>query len=103
MLGEGGQHQRRFEPRETLTDADTRTGAEELYDLIADPGETANLAPGQPVLSAYYRQMLHHWTASLGQRGDGGGEQARLTRAQCENLKALGYLDPTTPCPEERP
>ena len=82
---------------------DTRTGAEELYDLGADAGERTNLASKEPVLSAYYRQTLHHWIASLGQRSADGGEQARLTRAQCENLKALGYLDPKAPCPEEEP
>ncbi len=95
-------------PRYALRDAthkflyDTRTGAEELYDLRADSAERSNLAAREPVLSAFYRQTLHHWIASLGRRGESGGEKATLTRAQCENLKALGYLDPKTPCPEDR-
>jgi arylsulfatase A-like enzyme len=94
-------------PRYALRDAghkylyDTRTGAEELYDLAADPSERRNLAPAEPVRSAFYRQTLHHWIAGLGRRGEGGGEQATLSREQCENLKALGYLDAKTPCPKE--
>jgi arylsulfatase A-like enzyme len=94
-------------PRYALRDArhkyhyDTRTGAEQLFDLAADPGETRDLAAAEPVRSAFYRQTLHHWIASLGRRGGGGGEQATLTPEQCENLKALGYLDAKAPCPKE--
>ncbi len=80
---------------------DTRTGEEELYQLRADPGERANLAAQQPVRAAFYRQTLHHWIATLGKSAGRGGEQATLTREQCENLKALGYLDPKAPCPEQ--
>jgi len=80
---------------------DTRTGAEELFDLAADPGERRNLASAEPVRSAFYRQTLHHWIAGLGRRGGGGGEQATLTPEQCENLKALGYLDAKAACPKE--
>jgi len=94
-------------PRYALRDpdhkflCDTRTGQEELYDLRADPGERTNLVQLQPVRSAFYRQTLHHWIAGLGRPGDTGrGEEATVTREQCQNLKALGYLDPNTPCPE---
>ncbi|HET7294574.1 MAG TPA: sulfatase-like hydrolase/transferase, partial [Vicinamibacteria bacterium] len=80
---------------------DTRTGAEELFDLGKDPGERSSLAAREPVLAAFYRQTLHHWIAKLGRAAESGGEVAQPTRAQCENLKALGYLDPKTPCPEE--
>jgi arylsulfatase A-like enzyme len=71
---------------------DTRTGEERLYDLQADPGETRDIAPNDPLRAAYYRQALHAWTLQLARRGPSGGEQAELTREQCENLRALGYL-----------
>jgi arylsulfatase A-like enzyme len=71
---------------------DTRTGEEHLYDLEADPGETRDVGPSEPLLEAYYRQALHAWTLQLARRGPSGGEQAQLSRDQCENLKALGYL-----------
>jgi arylsulfatase A-like enzyme len=88
-------------PRYALRDArykfvyDTRTGAEELYDLETDPGETRNVAQQAQVRSAYYRQALHHWTFVLARRGVvAGGEASRPTPEQCENLKALGYVNP---------
>jgi arylsulfatase A-like enzyme len=92
-------------PRYALRDAshkflyDTRTGEEELFDLAADPGERTNVAAKDPLRAAYYRQALHHWTAGLASPS-GRSETAILTREQCENMKALGYLDPKTPCPE---
>jgi arylsulfatase A-like enzyme len=92
-------------PRYALRDRDhkflydTRTGQEEMYELAADPGERVNLAARRPVRAAFYRQALHHWISGLGRRARPAGEEATLTREQCENLKALGYLDPSTPCP----
>ncbi len=74
---------------------DTRTGAEQLFDLEADPGETKSLAAAQAVRSAYYRQALHHWTFVLARRGAAGpADQAKPTPEQCENLRALGYVNP---------
>jgi arylsulfatase A-like enzyme len=72
---------------------DTRSGQERLTGLAADPGETRDVAPDQPVRAAYYRQALHDWTLSLAGRPP-ASEQARLTREQCENLRTLGYLAP---------
>ena len=37
---------------------DRTAGREELYDLEHDPGEQRDLAPGSPLLTAVYRQML---------------------------------------------
>ncbi len=85
-------------PRYALRDArfkyfyDTRTGEEHLYDLSADPGETTDLCSREPLRAAYYRQALHHWTLRLARRAPSGGDQAALTCEQCENLKALGYI-----------
>lgn len=73
---------------------DTRTGEEELYDLQDDPGETRNRAGAEPVRAAFFRQMLHHWTFVLARRGTASAEESRPTPEQCENLKALGYVNP---------
>jgi arylsulfatase A-like enzyme len=70
----------------------TQTGEEWLYDLEQDPGETRDFAPSEPLRAAYYRQALHAWTLRLARRGPAGSEQAELSREQCENLKALGYI-----------
>jgi arylsulfatase len=71
---------------------DTRTGEEHLYDLQADPGETHDLLAREPLRAAYYRQALHHWTLELAQRGPESSEKAEVSKEQCENLKALGYV-----------
>ena len=71
---------------------DSRTGEERLYDLEADPGETRDAGPAEPLRAAYYRQALHAWTLKLARRGPAGGETAEMTCEQCENLKALGYI-----------
>ncbi len=73
---------------------DTRTGEEELFDLQADPGETTSRAAAEPVRAAFFRQMLHHWTFALARRGTTSAEESRPTPEQCENLKALGYVNP---------
>jgi arylsulfatase A-like enzyme len=71
---------------------DTRTGDESLYDLLADPAESHDLASAEPLRAAYYRQALHLWTFKLARRGGGSTNEVRLTCEQCENLKALGYI-----------
>jgi len=70
----------------------TQTGEEWLYDLEADPGETRDVGPSEPLRAAYYRQALHAWTLQLARRGPAGSDLAELSREQCENLKALGYV-----------
>jgi arylsulfatase A-like enzyme len=70
----------------------TQTGEEWLYDLEADPGETHDVGPSEPLRAAYYRQALHAWTLQLARRGPAGSEQAELSREQCENLRSLGYV-----------
>jgi arylsulfatase A-like enzyme len=85
-------------PRYALSDSrfkffyDTRTGEERLYDMIADPGESSDLAAAQPLRASYYRQALHQWTLDLARRPGSGGEEASVSPEQCENLKALGYI-----------
>jgi arylsulfatase A-like enzyme len=78
---------------------DTRTGAQTLYDLVADPGETRDVQSAQPLRTAYYAQTLHHWTARVARSAAPTSEPTpNMTREQCENLKALGYLSPGTDC-----
>jgi arylsulfatase A-like enzyme len=94
-------------PRYSLRDGqfkfiyDTRTGEEELFDLGLDPGERKALGTSERLRASYYRQTLHHWTARIGGRDVGaGGSASGMTREQCENLKALGYISADTKCPE---
>jgi arylsulfatase A-like enzyme len=78
---------------------DTRTGEEELYDVIRDPGERTNLVAADPLRAAWSRQALHHWIASAARAAAPGAvAPAQLTREQCENLKALGYLGADIRC-----
>ena len=70
---------------------DTRTGEEQLFDIVADPGETRDIRSSDPLRAAYFRQALHQWILGLGRRG-GEAEQATLTPEQRANLCALGYI-----------
>jgi arylsulfatase A-like enzyme len=80
---------------------DTRTGEEQLYDLRADPGEARSLTVAEPLRAAYYRETLQQWTLGLARPEARGGAGRTFTRAQCEDLKSLGYLGPDIKCPEK--
>jgi arylsulfatase A-like enzyme len=88
-------------PRYAIRDArfklvqDAATGEEQLYDLERDPQERQDLRSLRPLVAAYYRQALQHWMARALLARRSPAEQARLSPEQCENLKALGYLDAT--------
>ena len=43
-------------------------------------------------MAAYYREALHLWTLKLSRRGGASSPDAQMTCEQCENLKALGYI-----------
>lgn len=75
---------------------DTRSGEESLFDLIADPKEAHDRAKDDPLTAAYYRETLHMTIARLARRGAGGAAPDKMTREECENLRALGYI--TTDC-----
>jgi arylsulfatase len=77
---------------------DTRTGAQTLYDLAQDPGETRDAREAQPLRAAYYAQTLHHWTARVARSASPSASPPPMTREECENLKALGYLGSGTDC-----
>ena len=79
---------------------DTRTGQGLLFDLGSDPGEQHDLARSEPLRAAWSRQTLQHWIASVARGGAAGApEPTRLSREQCESLKALGYLGADVRCP----
>jgi arylsulfatase A-like enzyme len=78
---------------------DTRTGAQQLYDLDADPGERNDQAATDPIVAAFHRQALQETIARLSSRPVASApDQAEMTREQCENLKALGYLSAGVDC-----
>lgn len=72
---------------------DTRTGAGRLFDLEQDPREARDTAREQNLRAAFYRESLLQWVGGLSDAGQGAGSTpaARMTREQCEELKALGY------------
>jgi arylsulfatase A-like enzyme len=85
-------------PRYALRDArwaylyDTATGAEQLFDTLADPGETKDQASREDLRVAYYRQTLHEWTRGVARSVKSTAESVGMSPEQCENLKALGYV-----------
>jgi arylsulfatase A-like enzyme len=78
---------------------DTRTGSARLFDLKADPGERDDRASADPITAAFHRQALQETIARLSRRPMAAtGEETEMTREQCENLKALGYLSAGVDC-----
>jgi arylsulfatase A-like enzyme len=78
---------------------DTRTGSARLFDLRADPAEKNDRAGADPVTAAYHRQALQETIARLSRLPiASAADQPQMTREQCENLKALGYLSAGVDC-----
>jgi len=71
---------------------DRTAGREELYDLEHDPGEGRDLAPGSPLLTAVYRQMLGQWLAEVRREARLEARPSQLDARDEEALRALGYL-----------
>ena len=79
---------------------DTRTGAEQLFDLASDPAETREISASEPLRAAWARESLHHWIAQVSRRTrTETGAAPGMTREQCESLKSMGYLGTEFPCP----
>lgn len=72
---------------------DSQTGEGRLFDLAADPDESQDVASADPLRVGYYRQELHHWRREAGEGGAATQEGSHLSPDQCENLRALGYLE----------
>ncbi len=83
----------------------TATTGFSLYDRSRAPrleGPEHDYAPRAPIaLRETYRQNLLAWVASLKRRTVAGDKVEGMTREQCEELKALGYLSSSIPCPTE--
>ncbi|MFQ5700781.1 MAG: sulfatase-like hydrolase/transferase [Acidobacteriota bacterium] len=62
----------------------------ELYDLVADPGETNNLVPSRPDLVATYRERLASLRRSV-TRHHGPAEKTSLDEDERSRLRSLGY------------
>ncbi len=71
-----------------------------MFDVTADPGETTTSPPRSRACRLLPRESLHVWMKTLARGAGGSGEETKLTREQCENLRALGYI--TADCPDER-
>jgi arylsulfatase A-like enzyme len=76
---------------------DTRTGAGKLFDLEADPAELRDVQAAEALRGAYYRETLLDWMARLRRPETGRAAEANtaggLTKATCEQLRSLGYVD----------
>ena len=76
------------------------TGAEELFDLSADPAEQTNISSrissrtssGDPALDETLRKALVAWRESWG-KGRGLSRAIELNEEQKERLRSLGYID----------
>jgi arylsulfatase A-like enzyme len=86
------------QPRWSLRDArykliyDGKLGTSQLYDVAADPGETRDLAPSEPLLAAFYRQSLERLLLEMKPEVGRPGADTELNAQQLENLRALGYV-----------
>jgi arylsulfatase A-like enzyme len=83
------------------------TGEVQLFDLKGDPHEDVDRHEAEPLRTAYYRETIRATIARLATRAakPGTGRGIVMTRAECENLKSLGYVTGTVDCrqyPESR-
>jgi len=68
------------------------SGAVELYDLVADPGETNNVAVDHLDKVEEFRSLIKRWREGQeGRRLQAGSVE--LSSDEIEQLKALGYVD----------
>lgn len=68
---------------------DRLSGSEELYDLVADPGEKNNILETHPEIADPLRKQLRQWMAT----DRGRPVPIELTEKETERLRALGYLN----------
>jgi arylsulfatase A-like enzyme len=64
----------------------------ELFAIDSDPKETQNVAPQNAPVTAEMRQHAEAQRQLAASQAVEGGEQAKLTREECEKLRVLGYV-----------
>lgn len=69
-----------------------RYGGESLFDAVADPRETRDLAASLPLETAYARGRLFVWLAGLREPATATESEPELSPEQRAQLKALGYI-----------
>jgi arylsulfatase A-like enzyme len=68
-------------------------GREELYDLVADPGETRDVSDVEPELTRGLRQALEAWCVAHRERDLNGVASPELEGEVKRRLAALGYIE----------
>jgi len=71
-----------------------KTGKSEVYRLSDDPDEQHDLMEAEPLQAELMRQELYRWLRDL-RVERGTATEERLTPAERESLRALGYADAT--------
>jgi len=66
------------------------SGAEELFDLDADPGELSDLARRDPATTTTMRALVEAWRRTLA--GPSGSRPTEIDEGLRENLRSLGYI-----------
>jgi arylsulfatase A-like enzyme len=64
----------------------------ELFAIGQDPKETQDVAPQNAPVTAEMRQHAEAQRQLAASQAVEGGEQAKLTREECEKLRVLGYV-----------
>ncbi len=67
--------------------------SEELYDLVADPGELRNIATDQPQRLAEFRNRLDELQSHLAPALKKAPSSVELDKATLDRLRSLGYLN----------
>jgi arylsulfatase A-like enzyme len=69
-------------------------GTRALYDVLADPGESRDLAAGEPELEERLRAELRRWLRQERRRREALGDAVtrRFTRQALDELRSLGYV-----------
>jgi hypothetical protein len=92
-------------PRYALRDGrwtymfDSASGEQRLFDTAADPGEKQDVAASHPLRISWFRETLHQWMRTVFRPGAAAGPPPIMSREQCEDLKALGYVAAGHTCP----
>jgi hypothetical protein len=70
---------------------DVDSGQVELFDLMNDPGEEADLSSSLPTRTEELRRTLEHWR-SENRHPDRSAPEMQLDEEERARLRALGYL-----------